>query len=367
IKEGDFIIIQRQHYTKLQKLKENGTISLGKDVVNLTNVIGHNYYETFRMVPKQGSKRHYTVEKATELTIANQLQIEESGNDNRNIIDDGTSQGLTNNEIEELRDKAVSSSDIVEKLIANSKTFTSKTEYSQEKYLKKKEKKYFEYIQVRKPSIRLLALMLYRQDPSKTLGIRIDDLSQILTYSNVQSDGNFLLYDSGTSGLLSAALINAMGANTTGSLIHAHPGNECQKNALLAMHFPKEQLQRCINVNLYSVLRSPSPQQKKRLCWQVENERACKILGERVEGVVIAAKEHPLNIVKQLISFLKGGRTLVVFNLISKPLEELYFYLKARPEFININISNNFMRNYQVLPERTHPEVTMNFGGYILS
>lgn len=97
--------------------------------------------------------------------------------------------------------------------------------------------------------------MFYRQDPSKTLGIRIDDLSQILTYANIHSDGNHLLYDSGTSGLLSAAILNQIGANTNGHLIHMHPGNECQKSAFVAMQFPQEQAERCINVNIYSVLR----------------------------------------------------------------------------------------------------------------
>ncbi|KAF5276707.1 hypothetical protein FQR65_LT16234 [Abscondita terminalis] len=377
IKLGDFVIIQRQEYMKLLKIKENCTVTLGKDVIEVSEVIGQRFYETFRMVLKPGGKRCYALEIATKLTTQNNLQIEESGVDNRNLVDDGTSQVLTKNEIEDLRDQATSSSDIVEKLISNSKTFTSKTEYSQEKYLKKKVKKYFE------------------QDPNKTLGIRIDDLSQILTYSNIQSDGEFLLYDSGTSGLLPATIINAIGANTPGKLIHVHPGNECQKNALLAMDFPKEQLQRCINVNLYSVLRhyyqsdgggneeeliteddtkkrklneeASTSQKKKKTCWQIENERACKILESKVDGIIVAAKEHPLNVVKELSRFLKAGRTLVVFCAISEPLEELYFYLKNVNDFIGINLSRNFMRHYQVLENRTHPEVSMNFGGYILT
>lgn len=450
IKFGDYLIIQRQGYTKLHKIKPRGTITLGKDVIELDNIVGHKYYETFRMIVKPGSKRLYTLKGVDELTTKNQLNIEQSGVDNRNIIDDGNSQGLTKDEIEKLRDQAVSSSDIVEKLIANSRTFSSKTEYSQEKYLKKKEKKYFEYIQVRKPSIRLLAQMFYRQDPVKTLGIRIDDLSQILTYANIQSDGKFLLYDSGTSGLIPSAIMNSIGANTCGQLVHAHPGNECQKAAFLAMQFPQEQVDRCIHVNLYSVLRcfyqesgnsvkrdesgkkqnqdeekgnsenvnqnshnednakcsgsnsestpthevdqnsqndkntkqsdmtsrkrkhSESDSNEtntvvKRPHWQLENEKACQILQEKVDSIVVVAKEHPMSIVKELLPFLKSGRTLVVFSLVKEPLQDLYFYLKNRTDFIGVRLSNNFMRNYQVLPERTHPEVIMNFGGFILS
>jgi len=249
--------------------------------------------------------------------------------------------------------------------------------------------------------------MFYRQDPAKTLGIRIDDLSQMLTYANVQSEGNILLYDSGTSGLVTAAILNGIGTNTTGRLIHAHPGNECQKNAVLAMQFPQEQLDRCIHVNLYSVLRcyyqnkesyaadglecsqivekhstdetNSNPRKRKhedndsdetkakKPCWQIDNEKACRILQEQVDSIIIVAKEHPVNIVKELVPFLKAGRTIVVFSLIKEPLQDLYFYLKNRTDFIAVKLSNNFMRNYQILPERTHPEVSMNFGGYILS
>ncbi|XP_031330950.1 tRNA (adenine(58)-N(1))-methyltransferase non-catalytic subunit TRM6 [Photinus pyralis] len=390
IKAGSFAIIQRQNYTKLQKIKENCTVTLGKDIINVDSVLGHRYEETFRMVLKPGTRRVYMLEEVSQLTLTNIKQIEESGTDNRDIIDDGTSQGLSKTEIEDLRDQALSSNDIVQKLVENSKTFSSKTEYSQEKYLKKKEKKYFEYIQVRKPSIRLVAQMFYRQDPNKTLGLRIDDLSQLLTYANVQSDGNYLLYDSGTSGLVAASILHAVGRDTPGHLVHAHPGNECQKSALLAMNFPAEQLERCVNVNLYSVLRcfyqndaeldtetdgpkrkqtndDTSAQPKKRPTWQIENESACRVLREKVDGVIIVAKEHPVSITRELVPFLRGGRCVVVFSLTREPLQDLYFYLKERTDFIAVNVSNSFVRNYQVLPERTHPEVIMNFGGYLLS
>ncbi|KAK9746216.1 Gcd10p family [Popillia japonica] len=322
------------------------------------------------MKPKQDSKKMYTLEKVEQLNTISQLNIESSGKDNRNITDDGTSQSLTKEEIIKLKDESLSSADIVGKLINNSKTFSSKTEYSQEKYMKKKEKKYFEYVQFRKPNTSSFVNRLY--------GLRIDDISQILTYGNIQADGNFILYDSGTSGLMAASILNAIGANTEGSLIHMHPGNECQKNAVLALQFPQEQLERCINVNLYSVLRCfecqknavlalQFPQEQlercinvnlysvlrcfyqnessysevkheqkedcetenieettenistkrklsssggdnenpaKKACWQYDNEKACKVLTNKVDGLVITCKEHPVNIFKELVPFL---------------------------------------------------------------
>lgn len=217
-----------------------------------------------------------------------------------------------------------------------------------------------------------------------------------------------------------AAITNTIGANTKGHLIHMHPGNECQKNAFIAMQFPHEQINRCINVNIYSVLRcyyqnknsysqnvenneketisgcnsnilgSPNtcaqidnkdileedePSVKKlkleeiipKRSWQIDNERACRILDKKIDSLTVTAKEHPVTIVAELISFLNGNRNLVVFNCLREPLQDLYIYLKSRCDIVNIRFMNSFMRNYQVLSGRTHPEVNMTNGGYILT
>ncbi|KAJ8954142.1 hypothetical protein NQ318_005736 [Aromia moschata] len=398
INVGDFLVVQRQGYTKLHKLRKHGNMVLGSFTVEMDNIVGERYSDTFQMKNMPGSKRFYILEKVDEVnSAAGCVSIEKSGADNRHIPNNADSQGLTKEDIDKLKGEELSSNNIVEQLINNSKTFNMKTEYSQEKYIKKKEKKYFEYIQIRKPSIRLLSQMFYRQDPTKTLGIRTDDLSQILSYANIHSEGNHLLYDSGTSGLMTAAITNAVGPRTTGSLIHMHPGNECQKNGFVAMQFPQEQADRCINVNLYSVLRcfyqnkgdysgksetvsesdanvdadngEPSAKRTKveggasqKKQWQLDNERACKLLEGKVDSLVVVSKEHPVSIVKELMQFLRGGRGFVVFNSLKEPLQDLYVYLKGRVDIVSIRLSSNFMRAYQVLPDRTHPEVNMNAG-----
>lgn len=216
--------------------------------------------------------------------------------------------------------------------------------------------------------------------------------------------------------------MNAIGATTSGHLIHMHPGNECQKSAFLAMQFPKEQSARCINVNIYSVIRwyyqkkdsysencegikisndseesssihiddnsskdidlemngtntDDEPSMKKikldesiqKKSWQLDNERACKLLEKKIDSLIVTSKEHPVKIVTELLSFLNNNRNLVVFNLLREPLQDLYFHLKRRTDIVNIRLMNSFVRNYQVLPGRTHPEVNMTTGGYILA
>lgn len=190
INAGDYIIVQRQGYTKLHRVKKNSKVILGAFTVEMNNVIGSKYFDIFQIKNIPGGKSLYTVEKVEAINTATDLlNIEESGKDNRNIPNNAESQCLTKEDIDKLKEEKFSSNSIIGELINNSKTFNMKTGYSQEKYIKKKEKKYFEYIQIRKPTIRLLAQMFYRQDYTKTLGIRIDDLSQLMTYSNIHQEG----------------------------------------------------------------------------------------------------------------------------------------------------------------------------------
>ncbi|XP_053601094.1 tRNA (adenine(58)-N(1))-methyltransferase non-catalytic subunit TRM6 [Plodia interpunctella] len=432
IKIGDYLIIQKQNYRKLHKFtKPNSSINLGRDSVNLSGIEGCPYFSVFKMISLGGKRnKEYILERTdAAVNLKDEIDVKVSGNDNRNILDDGRSQKLSAAEIEELKCDAVKASDIVETLITNSNTFHNKTEFSQEKYLKKKEKKYFEYLQVVRPNLRLITEVMYRLDPGKIQGIRIDTLSQIMTLSNIQSEGVHLLYDSGSNGLVAAALLSAIGANTNGKLVHMHPGNMSQKQGLLAMNFSEEHLCRCISVNVYSVLRqfhqgcdvnvsidladsnyeknklkrkAPNdnkdinePKNKmqkvengdeksteninisnssdlqiepKKPKWHFDNITASDLLKEKVDSLIITCKEDPLSIFKELVEFVKPGRPFVVYYPVVEPLLQLYLTLRSYSNVAALKITCNWMRNYQVLPERTHPEVTMNCSsGFLLT
>ncbi|XP_065088397.1 tRNA (adenine(58)-N(1))-methyltransferase non-catalytic subunit TRM6 [Ochlerotatus camptorhynchus] len=430
IKVGDYLVVKRQKYTKLQKFTNVNTIvHLGKDQIELRSADSQPYHTTFQLVPKEGrNKRLFTldpVETVSEIRNLKELLIKESGSDNRNIVDDRGTQGLSTEAILKLREDCESSSEVIGKLVENSKSFASKTEYSQEKYLKRKEKKYFEYVEIRRPSIRLIADVYWRLDADKVMGVRFDTLSQIISYSGVCGVGRFLLYESGTNGLLPAAFINSIGANTEGRLVHMHPGNVAQKQAIQAMNFEPEQLNRCISVNIYSVLRNfyqqgkeeavesckhdeeakvteagangdSAPQEDgshkrkntpeddgpeakqakldddngkpKKQQWELENEAACELMKEKFDALVIIAKEHPYNIIKSLLPFVKPSRPLVVFNTTKEILLESYMELKSSATVTYLRVTSNWMRNLQMLPNRTHPDVTMSGNsGYLLT
>lgn len=206
-------------------------------------------------------------------------------------------------------------------------------------------------------------------------------------------------------------------------------GNIPQKQAIQALNLEQEQLDRCISVNIYSILRQyyqnggglkrkldevgngsadppaklaktdetdgpkditddaddskemeivPEPsenddsikngdKQEKIPKWIYENERGCELLRENLDALIIVAKEHPVAIVNSLLPFIKSSRPVVIFSLSRDLLVETFINLKTSNKVTGLKLTSNFLRDYQVLPNRTHPDVNMNgHSGFLL-
>lgn len=385
IKLGDYIVIQRQKYTKLYKFTGKTAVAvLGKQKIDLSSIEGLPYFSTFRMMPQNGDKSGvFKLEICTNPhDIKESISIDKSGTDNRDILDDGRSQVLTEDEIKNLRETCETSTEIVEHLVDNSKTFNSKTEYAQEKYLRRKEKKYYEYVQIRKPSVRLIFDIYFRQDPDKIMNMRMDTLSQIISYSGICSTGEYMVYESGTNGICLAAFLNSMGDSGNSHIVYVHQGNVPHKQAVLALNFPESYTEKYTPVNIYSVLRhfyqkdctsdvakaedtEPEPKKVKledeeKKKWELENAKACSIMRQKVDSLVIVAKEHPTAIFKELVQFVRPGRPFVIYSPYQEIATECFTELKANQPVLNVRIYSSFLRTYQVLADRTHPDVSMN-------
>ena len=71
--------------------------------------------------------------------------------DNRNISSMTAQQNITTDQITEMKESGKKGVQIIEKLIENSTTFNLKTQFSKEKWLRKKQQKYMVTFEVRKP------------------------------------------------------------------------------------------------------------------------------------------------------------------------------------------------------------------------
>lgn len=202
-------------------------------------------------------------------------------------------------------------------------------------------------------------------------------------------------------GIVAAALIDKLGIE--GTLVHVHPGtSDHPTQAVLALNLPKEQLDQMISINIQRLcsneksedfmplVSSPKTDNSvsneetllgKRKSNAVTNiggklrkreestERALKFLNNRkVDSLLIVGKEYPNNIFKKLIKHLEISRPFVVYFPVREPLQDLYCELKQRTDIIAVRLTESWLRDYQVLPDRTHPDIRISgSGGFLLS
>lgn len=436
IRDGDFVVLKREDVFKAVQVQRRKKVTFEKQWFYLDNVIGHSYGTTFEVTNGGSLQPKKKKEEPTSET-------KEAGTDNRNIIDDGKSQKLTQDDIKALKDKGIKGEEIVQQLIENSTTFRDKTEFAQDKYIKKKKKKYEAMITVVKPSTRILSVMYYAREPGKINHMRYDTLAQMLTLGNIRA-GNKMIVMETCAGLVLGAMMERMGG--FGSIIQLYPGGGPVRAATACFGFPKSFLsglyefplnkvdsllngtfsaemlssepkdnasveesnstlegkQTSEQENEDSIAEAPEsnhPEEQERMeivsqdpdykepkdsgskkDYIQEKQRrqeeqkkrhleAAALLSERnADGLIVASRFHPTPLLLSLLDFVAPSRPFVVYCQYKEPLLECYTKLRERGGVINLRLSETWLRNYQVLPDRSHPKLLMSGGGgYLLS
>lgn len=435
IRDGDFVVLKREDVFKAVQVQRRKKVTFEKQWFYLDNVIGHSYGTTFEVTNGGSLQLKKKKEEPTSET-------KEAGTDNRNIIDDGKSQKLTQDDIKALKDKGIKGEEIVQQLIENSTTFRDKTEFAQDKYIKKKKKKYEAVVTVVKPSTRILSTMYYAREPGKINHMRYDTLAQMLTLGNIRA-GNKMIVMETCAGLVLGAMMERMGG--FGSIIQLYPGGGPVRAATACFGFPKSFLSGLYEFPLNKVdsllngtfsaealssepkdgalveesngmleekltaeqnedgvaetpesshpneqetmeIVSQDPEQKepkdggskkdyiqeKQRRQEEQRKRhleAAALLSERnADGLIVASRFHPTPLLLSLLAFVAPSRPFVAYCQYKEPLLECYTKLRERGGVINLRLSETWLRNYQVLPDRSHPKLLMSGGGgYLLS
>jgi len=260
IKVGQWVAMQREDYVKVALVTEKSHMSLGRDIVDLGSLVGRPEWGSYFMeeAPGKNKKDRKHVLKACDATEFEESLVDSlvddgvGKKDNRFIKDDGQSQRLSKDAIEVLQADGATAKEIVGHLVENSATFDQKTAFSQEKYVSKKQKKYKKCVLVRPTTFRLVQQALTVpafQDPNpKLMGLRVDSLSQIVTLSGVQAGcgpSTFLLFDSGSQGLVTSALIERLSADSDSRLVVLGPARGTSRvTAIQAMNYSLELLKK---------------------------------------------------------------------------------------------------------------------------
>jgi hypothetical protein len=129
--------------------------------------------------------------------------------DNSMYIDTNTAQRLTTADISLLRSQGLSGSQIIQHLMKNSITFNIKTSFAQEKYIKRKEKKYTKRYQILPCTPTTIIDSANYKNREKVCNMRYDTLAQCLSFSGVCAGSKILVVES-MSGLITGAIAYRM-------------------------------------------------------------------------------------------------------------------------------------------------------------
>ncbi|KAJ3535809.1 hypothetical protein NMY22_g6316 [Coprinellus aureogranulatus] len=377
VQPGDFVLIRiPRGDVKQIKAEKNGTAVIPKfGSFYCNDLIGQPYglsYEivgkNLRLLPPQ------TIQEVEDTDATNEL-----------IVDDQLVQPLTVKEIKELKQSGAHASDIIQKQIESHANFALKTEYSKEKYRKRKEAKYAKTFTTIEPTIFNVCEFWFAKDQLRIRDIRVDSLSQMLNLANVHPGGKYLIVDD-ASGLVASAILARLGGD--GKLLAITDTESPPAFPVMQyMNFTPDLVKPLTSLNWATSSRTHTPivppsdlapgeirseRQKSRLKKRkaindvLENTRQELFAGEW-DGLVIASEYDPYSIIERLSPYLGGSAPIVVHSPHVQILADLQTRLRSLPQYLCPSVTEGWLRRYQVLPGRTHPMMAMSgSGGFIL-
>ncbi|KAK9946948.1 hypothetical protein M0R45_012385 [Rubus argutus] len=416
INDGDRLVFSR--------LSAGAKLKIGNKNCSLQPLIGCPFGSFFRV--ENGSEGPY-LSRYTPSTEGNNIQ--EQGDcqskdelrDNRALVDNNKAQSLTGDAINEMRRQGATGDEIVEALIANSATFEKKTVFSQEKYRLKKQKKYAPIVLLRRPFTRSICEAYLKKYPVRIGFLRMDTLCLLLSMANVSANSDVLVVDM-VGGLLTGAVAERLGG--TGIVCNTYAGGspypmdiarifnfgneickrivrspltdlfsvqtgmpkpashngdscsmECESNDQISSDVGTEEVSPTSEKVISDLIPESTNSQEVKICKSAKlGEKASQEIislwkENGFSSLIIAAPElDTWSLVKEMLPLLSNSAPFAIYHQYLQPLATCMHNLQVGKMAVGLQISEPWLREYQVLPSRTHPCMQMNgFGGYILS
>ncbi|PON70744.1 tRNA (adenine(58)-N(1))-methyltransferase non-catalytic subunit TRM [Parasponia andersonii] len=406
INDGDRLVFAR--------LSAAATLKIGNKNCSLQPLIGCAFGSVFRV--ETGSEGPYLSRfspslEGNNIQENNDSQFKDESKDNRALVDDNKAQSLTGEDIDAMRRDGATGDEIVEALIANSATFEKKTLFSQEKYRIKKQKKYAPKVLVRRPFARSICEAYFKKYPVRIGFLRVDTLSLLLSMANVSANSDVLVVDM-VGGLLAGAVAERMGG--TGYICSTYVGKTPYSMEIVRIfNFGNDICKSIVRSSLDHLssshngsLEQTDPSNTKgglddqtsssvttdEICVASENEisnlvednishgtRGSKSVkaGEKApeeviklwkengfSSLIVAAPDQDTwSLVKELLPLLSNSAPFAIYHQFLQPLATCMHNLQLGKMAIGLQISEPWLREYQVLPSRTHPCMQMSAFG----
>ncbi|KRZ58630.1 tRNA (adenine(58)-N(1))-methyltransferase non-catalytic subunit trm6 [Trichinella nativa] len=375
IKEGCFVVITRCGYSRLCPVIPGKRILLHKTVFYLDNLVGHCFGQYFEIVNKQLQVCSNTIPESVVFSnnlpdgLMSDSDADSNSNTeeaNGNMEENASNQMVTCEELAEMKKKGTSSDEIIRTLVKGSLSFKRKSTFAQSKYVQRKKLKHSEYVLVLKPTIRLLADIFYKKNPGKMQYLRQDAFAMLLAKSNIYPGARVLIVED-CYGLISAAIVEKM--NGDGICLQIHRGDQCQsKPCLDAMDFPENILKTFQPVPISLAIKENENDDNATSIFAKCQQKLQEFEKGEFDSLIIASRFDPRILSEKLLSKIKLSGTIVIYSACIQVLSECFQQLRSSNQVLNLEITDTFMRYYQILPNRTRPEMNGHVScGYLLS
>lgn len=437
ILSGDNLLLQLPSglIKPVRNITPNSTISLGKfGTFESNELLGEPYGLTYEI---EKGKLIKTTENFIQLDNCN---VEDVLATNENIKESDGAQRMTGDDIEELKRLGLSGREIIERQISQHAAFDLKSEFSKEKYIKRKEKKFLKKFTCIEPTIINITQYLFESNPTAIRGLRPDTLSQMLSLANVRPGWKGIVVDD-VGGLLVAAVIERLGgsgtvlvindadsppdlhflsplnfpnhamvplkslnwaqvesdwssretrevmqlfnqsertdSNPTTSVQESKP-NEIQDDSNGSL---KNETTLTVSVDLVPQVQEVQGKEEVDVKSSIKSKKEFNRLSKKwdrhrevietrkrffeggFEGLLVCSEYEPISILDKLKPSLSGSASIVIQSPYLSVLSSAQHSLRTSPDFIHVTISEPWLRRYQVLPGRTHPEMNGTLGG----
>ncbi|KAF7337502.1 hypothetical protein MSAN_02223200 [Mycena sanguinolenta] len=361
------------------KIDKGSTVSLGRfGAFHANELINEPFGRSYDIVDK----------KLILIPPRSLAEVEDTDATNEYINDGEFVQPLTLGEIQTLKQSGAHASEIIKMQIEQHANYSLKTEYSKEKYKKRKEAKYSKTFTTIEPTLFNVCEYWFQKDPARIRDIRIDALSQILNMANIRPGGRYLAVDD-ASGLIVSGILERMGGKAAALLTWTYFTTESPPAypVMVTMNFTSETVAPLSSLNWaatdqnYTPVGPPidipsekikSDRQKSRLdkrkaAIDLLNSTREELFAGEFDALIVASENEPYSILEALIPFVAGSGSIVVQSPYGQILSDLHTKLRALPGYLCPSVTEVWLRRYQILPGRTHPTMnTSGTGGFIL-
>lgn len=309
---------------------------------------------------------------------------------NRLISDSNTSQRLSTSDVEGLKSKvdagALTDREVVDEIVRNSDTFQLKNAFSKIKYVERKRRKFLRWFSLARPTVRLLTRCYVQRDPHRILDLRLDSLSQLCALANLQpAHGHYMVWDE-TLAFVTGVLLSKLDPATS-MVLHVHALQQMQGQALMHFNFTKEARTALFSTPLEALCAPEAGQsaaaaaaaacrreeedatpEAAEIREERQRERLAKrqritaaFAGGRFDAlIVVTAKRCPIGLLGALSAGLRPSARLVIYSPYRELLLPCHEVLRQAEGWIDVSLTESWLRPYQPAPGRIHPEMTCN-------